>query len=200
MFWSKENIYSKKRLIIMLTVAVMLISAAAAYSIVSVPYIFTSGTTISSTQMNANFKTLGDRMGVYKYQSIASQYLSSTGYADLGTITITAPAAGYIVVRASAGYIYIPVGAASSYGYAYMCISGASLGCNVNQGYRAYTSGMTTGNTFYFSPNLEYYYYVAGPGAYTYYLTGYRDTVATNTGNPYLYAPKMTATYIPNVM
>lgn len=183
---------------------VLVLAATVSYSLVSIPTTFTSGSTISASQVNNNFKTLGDRMGAYKYQSIASTSLTSpcSAHGDLGSITVSAPANGYIVVRASASYVAVYPYNVNTNSYAKLCLSSLTSSCNaVYQYFYQETYGSTGSTSYgYFSPNLEYYFYVGGAGSYTYYLTGCRDTSGTSAGNPYVYAPKMTATFIPSLM
>jgi hypothetical protein len=66
---------------------------------VSVPNEFTSGTTISSSQMNANFKAIGNQMPGLDWATISQTNIDVTSTVTLATVTISAPTAGYVVVR-----------------------------------------------------------------------------------------------------
>ncbi|GEM_PF-1375009 len=67
---------------------------------VSVPNAFTSGTTISSTQMNDNFKAIGNQMPGIDWATISESGIDvQTSAVTLATVSITAPTAGYVVVR-----------------------------------------------------------------------------------------------------
>jgi hypothetical protein len=67
---------------------------------VSVPNEFTSGTTISSSQMNSNFKAVGNQMPGVDWATISKSGIDvRTAEVTLATVSITAPTSGYVVVR-----------------------------------------------------------------------------------------------------
>ncbi|HNY49332.1 MAG TPA: hypothetical protein PLV50_02990 [Smithella sp.] len=67
---------------------------------VTVPNAFTSGTTISSSQMNDNFKAVGNQMPGVEWANISKTGIDvSTNDVTLATVTVAAPTAGYVVVR-----------------------------------------------------------------------------------------------------
>jgi hypothetical protein len=67
---------------------------------VSVPNEFTSGTTISSSQMNANFKAIGNQMPGVEWATISESNIDvRTENVTLATVTVAAPTKGYVVVR-----------------------------------------------------------------------------------------------------
>jgi len=83
--------------------------AYAAPITVPVPNTFTSGTTISSSAMNANFTAVTNQMpGVNEVGISHSSFAVTTSFANVATVSITAPTAGYVVVRFD-GNAYVPV-------------------------------------------------------------------------------------------
>jgi len=66
---------------------------------VNVPYEFTPGTTISASQMNNNFKAVGNQMPGVDWATIKKTKIDVTSTVTLNTVTISAPTAGYVVVR-----------------------------------------------------------------------------------------------------
>jgi hypothetical protein len=70
---------------------------------VPLPYTFSSGTTISSDQVNKNFQALGNAIPRISNAVGAGSVTLSTTYQNLATLTITPPESGTIVLLASAG-------------------------------------------------------------------------------------------------
>jgi len=67
---------------------------------VTVPNEFTSGTTISSSQVNANFSAIANQMPGVDWADISKYEVNvRTSVATIDTVTISAPCAGYVVVR-----------------------------------------------------------------------------------------------------
>ncbi len=66
---------------------------------VSVPNQFTSGTTISASAMNNNFKAIGNQMPGIDWATINKTDLHARPTATVGTVSISAPCSGYVVVR-----------------------------------------------------------------------------------------------------
>jgi hypothetical protein len=69
----------------------------------SVPYTFTSGTTASAAQVNADFAALAKYLPAIGYSNISysGTITSSTPWVTLGSKTVTFPANGYAVVSFS---------------------------------------------------------------------------------------------------
>lgn len=66
---------------------------------VSVPNQFTSGTTISSSAMNNNFKAVGNQMPGIDWKTIKKTNIDVTSTVTVETVSISAPCPGYVVVR-----------------------------------------------------------------------------------------------------
>jgi hypothetical protein len=66
---------------------------------VSVPNAFTSGTTISSSAMNNNFKAVANQMPGIDWTVINKSNIDVTSVVTVGTVSISAPCSGYVVVR-----------------------------------------------------------------------------------------------------
>ena len=83
----------------MLSAALLLILPAIGRADVTVPNTFTSGTSISSSQVNANFSTLANAMPGAK-KTVAQGYIaiSSTTGASLVSLAVTPPADGQVIV------------------------------------------------------------------------------------------------------
>lgn len=66
---------------------------------VSVPNEFTSGTTISSSAMNNNFKAVANQMPGVDWKTIEKTNIDVTSTVTVATVSISAPCSGYVVVR-----------------------------------------------------------------------------------------------------
>ena len=76
---------------------------------VTVPSTFAAGTTISSAAVNGNFTSLASQMPAVKETGISNSglALASGAFTNVGSLTITAPANGTVVVRFD-GNAYVP--------------------------------------------------------------------------------------------
>jgi len=93
--------------VLMLTIAFVGI-AVISYAVVvklpiihaTIPYTFTSGATISSSQVNANFTALTQQLPGVEWANISQTSIDvRTSTVNLAAITLNAPSAGYVVVR-----------------------------------------------------------------------------------------------------
>jgi len=91
-------------------IAAASIAVAFAGTGVTIPSTFTTGATISSSAMNANFTAVATQMPGVNVAGISNAGLSVTNgsYMDAAAVSITAPTAGYAVVRFD-GYATVPV-------------------------------------------------------------------------------------------
>ena len=73
-----------------------------------VPYVFQPGTTISAQEVNNNFSSLATSMTRIKWSPNGGTVALGTGWQNLGTITVTPPAAGNLLLigRASVEISY----------------------------------------------------------------------------------------------
>jgi hypothetical protein len=94
--------FSLGQVVIMLALVFIGI-AVISYAAVTIPYTFTSGTTISSSEVNANFQALKEGMPGIQFLNIGSVSNISTTITNCGSIVITAPIDGYVLVQVS-GY------------------------------------------------------------------------------------------------
>lgn len=91
-----------------LVITILLVSAAVIFAVSSnftVPYTFTSGTTISASQMNANFQALGQALPVYKTVSTGATPINlGGGVSNTISITVTPPSDGFLTLFARVPY------------------------------------------------------------------------------------------------
>ena len=169
-----------------------------AYAAVTVPNTFTSGTTISSSQVNANFTALGNAMPAVKaVESTNYTTVTSTSGQNILSLTVTPPVNGYIILTGS-GDVGIAQSVATN-NYAYISLtttSGAFSAAN--------STSMVLGTS---SPiglqwvplSITAVFPVTGGVATTFYLTAMRDATGSNTiyvGN-YTTDTQLTALFVP---
>ena len=91
--------FSKKRFtmrqVVGLLTGVFLGITVIAYAAVTVPNTFSSGTTISSSQVNANFTALGNAMPAAKTITGPFTWVTTTSPVDALSLTVTPPGNGY---------------------------------------------------------------------------------------------------------
>ena len=99
--------FSKKRFtmrqVVGLLTGVFLGITVIAYAAVNIPNVFSSGTTISSSQVNANFTAVANQMPGIEFTSSNSWGGALTGSAqNIASLIVTAPTDGFVWVSFSA--------------------------------------------------------------------------------------------------
>ena len=172
--------FSKKRFtmrqVVGLLTGVFLGITVIAYAAVTVPNTFSSGTTISSSQVNANFTALGNAMPAAKTITGPFTWVTTTSPVDALSLTVTPPGNGFVIVSGSgtlglnvttAGYSRIDV---------YLTTTSGGTSATARQ-------FLLTNNTTYFNwaPfNVQDIFPVTGGTPITFYLTAAKDAVTSN--------------------
>ena len=154
---------------------------------VTVPNEFTSGTTISSSQVNANFSAIANQMPGVDWATISKSNIDvRSSVVTLATVTISAPCTGYVVVRFD-GYAYAATG------------DGLTLAASDTAAW-----GSNDGNVSFYSDNKDYPHpfshtrvYTVSSGSNTFYAVAQNYTPAGGTGIASIYGT-LTATFYPN--
>lgn len=186
-------------LVIAIALAVFLLVEGPAYAQVTIPHFFSPGTTISSSQVNSNFSTLSNAMPAVKQRKGQIWLEVPTNNSVIQSITVTPPAAGFVIVMAVGG---IEVKSSSSTGFVCLDLSNAAKdvdGCipmaGSVTGWRSYlpanfgdgiNMSYSIVETFPVSPGIEH----------TYYLNGY----ATGLSLSSLLHPTLTVIFVPNAL
>jgi len=202
-YFSKSRL-SLRQVVILLTI-IFLGIAVNSYADVTIPNTFTSGTTISSSQMNANFTAVANQMPAVK-QTLPGPWITITSTAsELTSISFTAPSNGYAMIFASG---MMNVGTTTTSTIAYVCVdldatSGYTGGCTpmggTNSAVRSdLPAGFpNTGNTGYAIPySIIKVIPVTSGTTYHYYLNG----LATGLTFASLFQPSMTVLFVPNLL
>lgn len=162
---------SVRILMTVLVITILLVSVAVIFAVSSnfaVPYTFTSGTTISSSEVNANFQAIGQTLPASKTISFGAKTLliNTENQNVSGLLTVTPPANGYLIVFGHATISLSP----DSYASVYIVptdSTGVPLSESSWNGYfltamtvydLAYSKGYVTANTplyFYLGANLH---------------------------------------------
>jgi hypothetical protein len=154
---------------------------------VTIPYNFTSGTTISSSQVNANFTALANQMPGIDWTTISQASFNARGsVVTLANVTITAPCSGYVVVRFD-GQAYADAG------------DGLTLAASDTASW-----GSNDGNVTFYSDNKLYAHpfshtrvYSVSAGSKTFYAVAQNYTPQGGSGVAGVYGT-LTATFYPN--
>jgi hypothetical protein len=202
-----KNRFSLKLVVLMLTIAFVGISVnsyAITITNVTIPNTFTSGTTISSSQVNANFTAIANQMPAVK-QSLSGIWITIPAAADqLSSISFTAPGTGYAMIFAT-GSISLDTAASTA---SYVCIDLADTSAYVGGCQPALGSDTAvrsflpatfpdTGAGGYDIPySIIKVIPVTSGVTYTYYLNGY----ATGMTAASLFQPNMTVLFVPNLL
>lgn len=195
--------YSKKQVIMMLTLAFTLVAGVSYAWNLTVPNTFSSGSTISSAAINSNFDFLESRLGAVRMYSGTSQSVTATysAPAQLVTATFTAPQNGYFLIQGHAGFVelYRSSSACMPYGY-------VGIGINSTTGiynYNLFQSYDTTTGTAYseYHLNTQYLYGQVSMGtSVTVYLNAYSNTSTCTTGSFYVANPRLTVSFFPTIL
>lgn len=185
-------------------VAVFIGVSAVAHADVTIPNTFAPDTTISSSQVNANFNTLKSQMPAVK-QSVAGPWVAIPSVAgQISTISVTPPGDGYVMVTAT-GMVSITHTSGSSGVYCLDLhntagyVGGCAPAAGSDTAIRSYIpSGFpTTGTSDYGTPySIVKVFAVTSGTAATFYLNGY----ATGLDAAVLFQPALTALFIPNAL
>jgi hypothetical protein len=126
MEYFNKNRYSLRQVVIMLTIALLGI-AVISYAAVNIPYTFTTGTTISSSQVNANFAALASAINGSTYGLVNTD---GTIFGGSGNFTVTPPGTSghYGVIFSPGLYSKSPTCVVSAFNYKpiYTCANGGS--------------------------------------------------------------------------
>lgn len=192
-----EKKYSKAQVITMLTIAFLLVGSLS-YAVVYVPYNFSANTTISSSQVNANFSALGNAMPAFRIYNPGGATITGTSgaYQVLGSYSFIAPANGYVKVKVSCSYAYCYRTNTTVTNSMYFGMSNSSSGF---WNYAVSSVYYNSADTYtYFNPQSEWYGNVYAGNTYTYYVMAFRDTSGYNTW--YISTPLMTMEFYPSLM
>lgn len=97
-YFSKKR-FSLRQIVFLLSIVFAGI-AVISYATVNIPNTFTSGTTISSSQVNSNFTALAIQMPGISWTTISQSNIDvRTSMVTLATVTVHATTSGYVVVR-----------------------------------------------------------------------------------------------------
>lgn len=190
---------------LVLATATMLLLPAPGHADVTIPNTFSSGTTISSSQMNANFSTLATAMPAAK-STTASVITTITGTSNgtataLVSLSVTPPLDGQILLIGT-GTITLAQ-ASTKYNFVTFWLSTSPTG-NVPARYATHSFGPHTE----VSPGVAQdaasslcvidVFPVAAGMTTTFYLNAKRDTTGLNTiwGEH----PGLTAIFVPNTL
>lgn len=187
-----------------LLVMVVLGMALGADAAVSIPNTFSPSTTISSSQMNANFTAVAQQMPAVK-QSLSGIWIAIPVTAgQLSTISFTAPGTGYAMIFAN-GSIYLDTLASTA---AFACIdldatSAYVGGCIPNSGsdtaIRTYLPATFPDTTEFAIPySMIKVIPVTSSTTYSYYLNGL--ATGTAASGAWLFQPNMTVLFVPNLL
>jgi hypothetical protein len=157
---------------------------------VTVPNEFTSGTTISSSQMNANFKAVGNQMPGVEWATISQsninvRFATKSG-ATLATVTVSAPCDGYVVVRFDGS-------ASADAGDELILAASDTPTWNTNDGAVSFFSD----NKNYEHPFSHTRVYSVASGLHTFYAVAQNWVYTAGDGRAYIYGT-LTATFYPN--
>ncbi len=146
---------------------------------VTIPHTFTAGTTISSGDMNGNFTAVATQMPGVKATTVAAAPIAITpsSYANLASLTITAPTTGYVVLRFDGETNMGTLG-----DYLYLAASDVSNNTSSTAGAMGqsstYVNAPSTGTNIYRSFSHTIVIPVTTTGSHTYYAlaNGTADT------------------------
>lgn len=192
--------------LLVLVITALLAVAANTRADVTVPNTFTSGTTISSSQMNANFSTLATAMPGVK--TIAGSFLTSvTGSTTnsattITSISVTPPVSGNLIVIGSGTVFFNQT--EPKYNFATFSLNTVS-GVTRYPEYVTHSFGpsnVTTAPGVAQLPATSLHivdvFPVAGGVTTTIYLNAKRDTTGVNTIQAEY--PRLTAIFVPNTL
>ena len=194
-YFSKKR-FTMRQVVGLLTVVFLGITVIA-YAAVTVPNTFSSGTTISSGQVNANFTTLGNAMPAVKNNASTAScsVFASAVSANVLSLAVTPPADGYIILSAD-GMVEIGQTVAAD-NWIYFYLTTVSGGTSAHQVFhRTSTTAAMTWNAN--SLHITNVFPVTGGATTTFYLTAMRDPSGSNT--IYTCYPGLTAIFVPTLL
>ena len=163
---------------------------AVAYA-VTLPNTFTAGTTISASQVNANFSALNNALpGIARNGDSSQITVANAGNTNIINATITVPAAGYIVARAMAlGQV-----TGSPIGNILMSISTATGVFGGVPNYALFGASDEVSSAVRWGDMVTERTFSVAAGTYTYYVVAQRGFIG---GTALLWYPKFVLTYYP---
>ncbi|MBI5043168.1 MAG: hypothetical protein HZC10_04930 [Nitrospirae bacterium] len=175
------------------------VTPVVAYAAVTVPNTFSSGTTISSSQVNANFTALGNAMPAVKTASLGASATLTGSYSNVGSLTVTAPTAGFVQLTATgmaeilgktnAGYFFLYVGLTDT-------SSGIPAEGNFTRFYLTDTATPAAVTANYNIPYSVHSVFPVAAGANTFYLVAL-ETGSPSGGSGRLWYNRITAIFVP---
>ncbi|MBI5180311.1 MAG: hypothetical protein HZA05_02780 [Nitrospirae bacterium] len=194
-YFNKKR-FTMRQVVGLLTVVFLGITVIA-YAAVTVPNSFSTGTTISSSQVNANFTALGNAMPAVKTASFTNNpAFTSTTATSVGSITVTPPVDGYIILTGDAEVGINQSVADNNYVYVYLATTSTGT---TNAAF--FRGPSTTGPALPFhwtNLSITGSFPVTGGIATTFYITAARDGYGSN--NVYVCANqgcRLTALFVP---
>lgn len=193
-----ERRFSLMHVVVLLAITFSCITAVA-YGTVTVPNTFSSGTTISSSQMNQNFSAITSAFpattSAYAYNSGAIDIATGMGQSNLlRSVTITPPADGYVYVTASADFTIAQTTAGSNTIHTWVELAG--WGSSPERRMVLNTTGVSP-ITITNGMHLTGLFPVSGGTAATFNLVAIRDNSGVNTAS-YGQRALLVAVFIPN--
>jgi len=205
-YFNKKR-FSMKQVVFLLSLVIVGIAIFAYASTVTIPNTFTSGTTISSTQMNANFTavktavddndsritTIANAMSAVKSTGNAASHQITGTVSDVLSLTVTPPADGYMIVMAN-GSVEID-GLTAGAVQAKLFLTTTSGGTSAPE--QAWVGNATAGSLSYdlIPYSIVKVFPVTASVSETFYLTGYENAGATNA-NTYIFPFSLTALFV----
>jgi hypothetical protein len=176
-YFQKQR-FSLGQVVIMLALVLIGIGVIS-YAAVTIPNTFISGTTISSSQVNANFNALATAMPGVNYLQTQTDVTLTTTTQNIYSVTVTAPRAGYLIALFS-GYAYInhSTGVSSIYRYWISNSSTGSYLSAVSFRYWSLHSSLPTA-AYYDSPSTQEVFPTSG-GTMTLYVRADTSTSSSN--------------------
>ena len=181
---------------VVLVITILLVSVIFAFgSNFAVPNTFTSGSTISASQMNANFQGLSQALPAYKNVMKSDSQALTSDYKNYTSITVTPPSDGNIIFFVTAGVQL--VSSNGEQGYVGVYITPTSDGAHIAGGADGYPLiADAAGGSVY--GGISFTYPVAGVTAgtpVTYYITtnGVNGTGSINWA-------RVVALFVPNAL
>lgn len=192
--------------LLMLSAALLLVLSAPGLADVAVPNTFTSGTTISSSQVNANFSTLASAMPGVKTSTgaflTAITGTVSNNATSIMSISVTPPVSGNVIVIGSGTVFFNQT--EPKYNLATFSLNTVS-GVTRYPEYVTHSFGPSNVTTapgvaqlLATSLHIVDVFPVAGGVTTTIYLNAKRDTTGVNTIQAEY--PRLTAIFVPNTL
>ncbi len=201
--------FDKKGIVLLVggLLTLLLVIPQAVFAEVPIPNTFTSGTPISSSQVNANFTAIATSAPAVKQARQAPAgvpiYINSASTPqNIYSITVTPPANGYVILIANSNLGISQTQSAANGAAIYL--TNASQATSTNEVYPYYTTPTgATANGWVFIPfSITAVYPVTSGVASTFYMTAVRDSTGKNyvgIGNSFN-DTSITAIFVPNAL